>query len=328
MKTAIPIRSDRLLRRALMLCAVALTAVTAPAAWAADDASHAHRALAGHHDRAAHEPFSIRPTLAKYDHAAHDRAAHEPFSIRPAFAVNGTDAAVAATPASVTIHINKKSRCYRTRSGHIKCPSRYDKKRGYRDHHYKKKHYKKKKYYDKRHYKKKKYYKKKHYQKKKYHDYDRYDRYEKKKYYKKKRYDYDRYDRRDRYDRYDDYGDYDGYRRIDDHHDYDRYKRHDDYDRYDDYDWRDDDHHRDGRYFRLPRKISKHDHHHYRPFRYGSLYHRGHRHHHTIYVFPTWYDGRWTRMPYAYCEGEYYRVGHFDRGRPRFDIDFDIRLRF
>ncbi len=123
------------------------------------------------------------------------------------------------------------------------------------------------------------------------------------------RYDNDRhrYDRRhnrqhDRY-RYDNHRD--GYR-------YDRGRNH----RY-------DSRHRYGhnqRRFSVPRRILHDLIHTYHEYLYGRVFYKAHGHHHDIYRFPVYYESHVEYRPYAYCEGQYFATGVFERNEPRFDI--------
>ncbi len=73
--------------------------------------------------------------------------------------------------------------------------------------------------------------------------------------------------------------------------------------------------------FRVPRMI-RHDYaYKYKSYYYGRIYHAGHRHHHGIYRFPVFLQGRYVYRPHAYCNGDFYEVGVFTRFGPRFGPD-------
>lgn len=153
--------------------------------------------------------------------------------------------------------------------------------------------------------------------------------------------DHDRYDRRGQYDerrRYDDHDRYDSRRR---HNGHDRYDRHDQYnrnDRRDQYDRNRDRrryeynrHARPGYYptdrydshrrrFKIPKVIIHNHRHQYKDYYNSRVYYRDHRHHHDIYRFPVYVEGRLTYRPYAYCEGNYFATGYFGIDGPHFSI--------
>ena len=62
----------------------------------------------------------------------------------------------------------------------------------------------------------------------------------------------------------------------------------------------------------------------YQPFYQGRVYHRPHRHYHSVYDFPVYRDHRYAYRPHVYCGGELYYDGYVSYRGPR----VSLRVRF
>lgn len=72
--------------------------------------------------------------------------------------------------------------------------------------------------------------------------------------------------------------------------------------------------------FSVPRAIHHDRVSYYKPYYFGRLFHHDHRHYHRIYRFPVYLEGRYVYRPHAYCEGNFFDIGIFTRGGPRFGL--------
>lgn len=59
--------------------------------------------------------------------------------------------------------------------------------------------------------------------------------------------------------------------------------------------------------FVVPTRIRSFEVYAYRPYRRGFAYHRGHRHSHAVYVFPTYTRYGVAYRPHEYCDGRLFR---------------------